>query len=372
MTEIKQTIYELGNAWEEFKSCNDQILDDLVKTHKSDALNEYKLQRIHTELDKYKNKIDSLQTISTKETERKDFIHYLRTGELSREQKSFNSGTPPEGFSLIKSAVQKTIIKQLLDTSPMRQLCSTQAISTDFLSITKQIDQFESLWLSRNIAAVETNTPTIERIVIYTHLHYAQPKAEQRLLEDAEVDLEAWILERVIDTFSSAENEAFINGDGVTMPRGILAYSSNDIKQLKTGIDAVVTTDSLLNLIYELKSKYAEKATFLMHRITAQQIRSLKDLQDRYIWQPSLQLGQPDTLFGTPVRMADHMPVPAIDKLSVALADFKSAYQIIDRTGITVIRDAFTEKPFVQFFVTKRVGGAVTNFNAIKLLKLSV
>ena len=376
MTEIKQKKYEIGSAWEEFKSCNDQRLDSLKKTNASDPLYEEKLQRINTELDKYKQEISdlkaSIKTQTTEDKEKKDFIQYLKTGKLSMEQKAFHTGSPiTEGFHLISPDKEREIRNLLLDRSPMRQLSSIQTSTnnTDTEVINLEQDGLEAKWLTRNTISTETTTSTFETKIIYSYTLYAEPKAEQKLLEDAEVDLEAWILERVIDAFSVLENESFINGDSGLEPRGILSYGIN-IDEFNSGINGQITADSLLNLYHELKSIYAANATFLMHRTAIQQVRLLKDTANRYIWEPGLET-KGDTLFGIPLRTAVDMPVPATNSLSVAIADFKSAYRIVDRMGIKIIRDAFTEKPFVKFFITKRVGGAVIRLDAIKLLKLA-
>ena len=367
--------YKIGNAWKEFKSCNDERLDSLKKTNTSDPLYEEKLQRINTELDKCKQEISDLKakikTQTTENTEKKDFINYIKTGKLNIEQKSFNTGQPDEGYMLIPGDLEKKIVSLLLDRSPMRQLSSIQTGNRDSKILNLEEDGLEAKWLGRNIEATETTTSTFVSQIIYSNTLYAEPKAEQRLLEDAEVDLEKWIIERVIDAFSVAENKAFIDGSGSTLPRGILTHSLSDISQFNSGINGQITADSLLNLYHELKSVYAANATFLMHRTTIQQVRLLKDTTNRYIWEPGLEI-KGDTLFGIPLRTAVDMPVPAINALSVAIGDFKSAYRIVDRTGIQIIRDEFTEKPYVKFFISKRVGGAVVNYDAIKLMKLAV
>jgi HK97 family phage major capsid protein len=206
------------------------------------------------------------------------------------------------------------------------------------------------------------------------HELYAQPKATQKLIDDAAIDIEAWLADKVSTIFAKKENTAFISGDGVGKPRGILTYSDGTswgtIEQVASGSSGAVTADKLLELYYSLKEDYAVNATFLMNRSTVEAVRQLKDNTNQYLWSPGLHLGAPDTLLGVPVYQAADMPVPAADSLSIACGDFKSAYQIVDRTGVRVLRDPFTDKPFVKFYSTKRVGGDVINFEAIKLMKL--
>jgi HK97 family phage major capsid protein len=141
---------------------------------------------------------------------------------------------------------------------------------------------------------------------------------------------------------------------------------------VNSGSSGAVTADAIINLFYSLKDAYTKRASFFMNRTTVQAVRLLKQTStNNYLWQPGLATGAPDTLMGVPVYMAADMPVAAANSLSIAVADFKAAYQIVDRKGITILRDPFTEKPFVKFYATKRVGGDVVNFEAIKLMKLA-
>lgn len=178
------------------------------------------------------------------------------------------------------------------------------------------------------------------------------------------------------DKFARLEATAFISGNGTTAPKGILTYTAGtsfgQVQQVNSGTDGAVTADGLINLYYALKDEYAKRATFLMHRTTAQAVRLLKEsTTNQYLWQPGLTAGTPDTLLGVPVVLAADMPIADEDALSVALGDFKRAYMIVDRVGIRTLRDPYTAKPFVKFYTTKRVGGKVVNTEALKLLKLA-
>jgi HK97 family phage major capsid protein len=182
---------------------------------------------------------------------------------------------------------------------------------------------------------------------------------------------------KIADIFSRRENTAFITGNGVGQPRGILTYAAGtnwgQIQQINSGTNGAVTADGIINLFYALKDEYSKRANFIMNRTVVQAVRLLKQATtNQYMWQPGLAAGAPDTLMGVPVFMATDMPVAANNALSIAVGDFQSAYQIVDRKGISILRDPFTEKPFVKFYATKRVGGDVVNFEAIKLMKLAV
>lgn len=195
-------------------------------------------------------------------------------------------------------------------------------------------------------------------------------------MDDSAIDIESWLANKIADIFGRTENTAFVNGSGVGQPRGLLTYAAGtnwgQIQQIGTGTSATVTSDSIINLFYSLKDTYTKNANFLMNRTVVQAVRLLKQATtNQYMWQPGLALGVPDTLMGVPVHMAADMPIAGAGSISIAVGDFRSAYQIVDRQGISILRDPFTEKPFVKFYTTKRTGGDVVNFEAIKLLSLA-
>ena len=199
------------------------------------------------------------------------------------------------------------------------------------------------------------------------HELYAQPKATQKLIDDAAIDINSWLVERLVDSFIKAENEAFIIGDGDKKPFGILTNA--DVKKVDTG--AVVTAEILLELINELDEEYIANASFLMNRSTLASIQSLKDETGRFIWQQSLSEPLKQTIFGIPVFCSSYMPNVGENNLAIAIGDFKTAYKIVDRANIGVMRDPYTEKPFVKFYAVKRVGGDVVMPSALKFAKFS-
>ena len=294
-------------------------------------------------------------TTKHEELYEKAFEDYLRTGNedgLAELSKKVFDAVADNGH-LISSHISDMIIKTVFETSPMRQIANTVVISGDALEIHSAG------------SAIQT---------IPVHELYAQPKATQKLIDDAAIDIEAWLADKISQIFSKKENAAFISGDGVGKPRGILTYASGtswgQIEQLISGMDGKIVADKLIEFSYSLKAGYAVNASFLMNREAVDIVKKIK-YNDAYLWNPGLALGAPDTLMGIPVHQSADMPVPATGSLSIALGDFKAAYQIVDRAEIRVLRDPFTDKPFVKFYTTKRVGGDVVNFDAIKLLKLS-
>lgn len=214
------------------------------------------------------------------------------------------------------------------------------------------------------------------------------PLATQKVLEDANMDLEAWLAGKVSDLFARKENTAFVSGTGGTQPRGLLDYdlaatadgtrSWGTFEYVASGSSGAFNTSSTLNgteklisLIYALKSGYRGNANFLMSRSTVSTVRALKDANNQYIWQPSVQAGQPATLMGFGVVEAEDMPVIAANSYSIAFGDFNQAYTIVDRVGISVLRDPYTTKGYVGFYTRKRTGGGAVNFEAAKFLKFA-
>lgn len=394
--EITDRVSSLGHAWEQFKQVNDSRLREIERKGHSDPLYDEHLNNINMAMDQYKSRLDQIETAynrpsmgaeheefksSEKHSEYgKAFRNYLRKGMDSGlealQTKALSVGSDPDGGYLVTPTMSAKIVQAIFETSPMRQLCAIETISTDALDLIDDHTALTAGWTAEStVISSDTATPTIAKRNIPTHELYAQPKATQKLVDDAAIDVEGWLAGKIADIFGRTQNTAFVSGNGVGQPRGILTYASGtswgQIQQVNSGSSGQVTGDSLINLLYSLKDAYMRRATFLMNRTTIQQVRLLKSTTNQYLWQPSLVAGSPDTLLGAPVLMASDMPVAASASLSVAVGDFQSAYQIVDRQGISILRDPFTEKPFIKFYATARVGGDVVNYDAIKLLKLS-
>lgn len=398
ITEVTDRVHALGNAWEQFKQVNNQRLKEIERKGSADPLHMEQLNKINAALDNYKHRMDVLETaqarpgfdLSTKghapvdgrvSEYKKAFCNYLRKGmEAGLEElhtKALSVGSDPDGGYLVTPTMSQSIIKRVQENSPMRLLAGVENISSDSLEILEDRDEAAAGWTTETGAVTDTNTPQVSKRSIMVHELYAQPKATQKLVDDAAIDIENWIGEKVAAIFARKESAAFINGSGNGQPRGILTYDEGtawgEIEQVLSGVDGAVTADSLIELYYSLKEEHSSRATFLMNRSVLQSVRLLKDGNtDQYLWQPGLAAGAPDTLLGVPVMQSNDMPAAATDSLSIALADFASAYLIVDRIGIRTLRDPYTDKPFVKFYTTKRVGGDVVNFEAIKLMKLGV
>ncbi len=393
--EVTEGMYALGNAWEQFKQVNETRLSEIERKGHADTLHDGQLHRINEALDQHKSRLDRMETVAARpgremkslgyngpdQSEYKSaFNSYLRkgmdTGLAQIQSKSLSDSVDANGGYLVPNDLSNLIIEIVNESSPMRALATVETISSDSLDLIEDVNDFGAAWGDETtVRSAETTEPALGRDTIVTFELYAQPQATQKLIDDSSIDIEQWIARKVADKIARLEATAFISGDGVTQPQGILSYTAGtswgQIQQIGSGTSATVTSDSLVQLYYSLKDDYARNASFLMHRTTVQAVRLLKDTTNQYIWQPGLAAGAPNTLLGVPVALAADMPTPAASSLSVAVADFKRAYLIVDRIGIRTLRDPFTAKPFVKFYTTKRVGGKVVNTDAIKLLKLA-
>lgn len=391
---IANTVEEMKSAWQEFMSVNNKRLNELEKKGIADPLTDEQLRKINHTLDECKSRVENMEiaiarpslgdyqgyNVASDNEYKSAFIGYLRTGGdkalQTMQKKSLSVSSETDGGYLVTPTLSKSLIQVLGEKSPIRQLASSETISTDSLDVIEDYHQAEASWANETSPREDTETPKLGKKRIVVHELYAQPKATQKLIDDANINIEKWLVDKLIDIFSTKENQSFIYGNGEGKPRGILSYNHGKdwgtIEQINSGANAEVTIESLFQLFFALKDQYASKATFLMHRSLLQSIRTLKDpLTKQYLWSPGLVLGTPSTLLGLPVFEANDMPIASKGSLSVVLADFRKAYKIVDRTGIRVLRDPFTEKPFVKFYTTKRVGGDVVNYEAIKILNLT-
>jgi HK97 family phage major capsid protein len=241
----------------------------------------------------------------------------------------------------------------------------------------------ESGWVAETAARPETDSPTLAELSFPTMELYAMPAATSALLDDSAVNIDEWIAEEVRDAFAQQEGTAFVTGNGTAKPKGFLAYTNVDnaswswgnIGFLKTGVDGAFASsnpgDKLIDLVYAVKAGYRANGTFVFNRATQAVIRKMKDGEGNYLWQPAAKAGDPSLLMGFPVVESEDMPTIATDSYSVAFGDFRRGYLIVDRVGIRVLRDPYSSKPYVLFYTTKRVGGGVQDFDAIKLLKFA-
>ena len=316
----------------------------------------------------------------------KAFAAYLRSGDddglrgLELEGKALGTSIAADGGYLVDPQTADTIKGTLSSTASIRAIANV--VNVDATSYDVLVDHTEmgAGWATEAGGVSETATPQIDRITIPLHELSALPKASQRLLDDSAFDIEGWLAGRIADKFARSEAAAFINGDGVDKPRGVLTYPvvDNDvwawgnIGYVVTGeAGAISGGDAIVDLVYALGAEYRANGTFVMNSKTAGTIRKMKDNDGRFLWSDGLAAGEPARLMGYPVLIAEDMPDIASDATAIAFGDFGAGYTVAERPDLRVLRDPFSAKPHVLFYATKRVGGAVSDFGAIKLLKFA-
>lgn len=321
---------------------------------------------------------------------KKAFNAYLRNGDddalrgLTLEGKAMSTAVAADGGYLVDPQTAETIKSMLVSTSSVRAIANV--VNVDAVSFDVLIDRSEvgSGWQTETGSVTEAATPTIERISIRLHELSAMPKASQRLLDDSAFDVDGWLAGKIATRFIRAEAAAFVSGDGVDKPKGFLlpakitnaSWTWGSLGYVPSGaaadFPATNAVDCIVNLIYALGADYRANATFVMNSKTAGAVRKMKDADGRFMWSDGLAAELPARLMGYPVLIAEDMPDIAANAYAIAFGDFKSGYTIAERPDLRVLRDPFSAKPNVLFYATKRVGGDVVDFAAIKLLKFAL
>jgi len=391
---------DFASTFAAFKSANDQRLAEIETTMhgkgQADPLTEAKVARIDAALDAQSKSIANLAhslsggfggTISpTSDPETKSaWSSYIRAGETSGlEGKSIGS-TDVEGTFIAPIETEARIDTALTSTSAFRRIASVRKIGAGLFRKPVAASGASAGWAGETDTRIETQAPNLTLLDFPTGELYAMPAATQALLDDTVADVDAWLAEEVRDVFAAQESAAFISGDGIKKPRGFLDYAQYDqaagasaygqIGTIGTGtdgdFDGDAPLDAIMDLIYAPQSRYRPNANFVMNRRTLSRIRKFKDADGNYVWQPAVAAGDPSTLLGYSVVEMEDMPDMASGSTPIAFGDFRRGYLVVDRQGVQVLRDPYSAKPFVLFYTTKRVGGGVQDFEAIKLLKLA-
>ena len=319
----------------------------------------------------------------------KAFEAYVRTGDddglrgLELQGKALNTAVAGDGGYLVDPVTAQNIASVLASTASIRAIANVVNVEATSYDVLVDHGDVGTGWATETGPVTETSTPTIERIAIQLHELSALPKASQRLLDDSAFDIEAWLAGRIADKFARAEADAFINGDGTDKPTGFLTHPNvaNDswawgsLGYIATGtagdFDATNPADAIVDLVYALDAEYRSGATFVMNSKVAGNVRKMKDLDGRFLWSDGLAAGEPARLMGYPVLIAEDMPDIAADTTPIAFGNFAAGYTVAERPDTRILRDPFSAKPHVLFYATKRVGGDVSDFSAITLLKLS-
>jgi HK97 family phage major capsid protein len=295
-----------------------------------------------------------------------------------------SEGSNTDGGYLVPVEIEQAIGQRLATISPIRSVAAVRTISSNVYKKPFMTTGPAVGWVGETDARPQTSSPVLDELSFPAMELYAMPAATAVLLEDSAVNLDQWIAQEVEQVFATQEGTAFVSGDGSNKPKGFLSYTTvadaswswGNIGYIASGAAGAFPSsnpsDVLIDFIYAVKAPYRQNANFVMNRKTQATVRKFKDSTGNYIWQPPAVAGGRASLMGFPVIESEDMPDIAANALSIAFGDFGSGYLVVDRAGVSVLRDPYTAKPYVLFYTTKRVGGGVQNFEAIKLMKFAV
>ncbi|MCW5721948.1 MAG: phage major capsid protein [Devosia sp.] len=387
-SDIAALFAEFSTAFEEFKRTNDPRLGEIEKRGTADGLFEGKLDKLNAVLDGHKAAIDrasaerSRPAIEGKGAVRNGeykeaFSAYVKRGE----EKALQIGVNADGGYVVPADVETEITRLMTHISPIRAIAGVRQVSSTVYKRPITVTGPQTGWVGEAANRPTTTSQTLAELSYPTTELYAMPAATTAFLDDAAVDVGQWIADEVNAAFAAQETTAFVTGNGVNKPTGFLAaptvaetsWSWGNLGYIATGTSGALpashASDVLIDLVYALKAGYRQNASWVMNRKTQGAIRKLKDSDGNYLWQPSATADGRASFMGFPLVEAEDMPNIGANSLSVAFGDFRRGYLIVDRQGVNVLRDPYSSKPYVLFYTTKRVGGGVADYDAIKLLK---
>ena len=400
--ELKRLIEDTGRAFDEFKASNDARLKEIEAKGHADPLLAEQVDKINAELSNLSALKDQVNAIEAqagrpgfggaadgdkaKAEHKKAFNSFFRQGNVEglRElevQAALTTQSDPDGGYLAPAEVDTEVTRVLGTMSAMRRIARVRPVGSATYKKIVNVGGTSSGWVGEEQSRSETDGPSLKALEFPTKELYAEPHATQSMLDDGMFDIESWLSDEVSLEFAEQEGGAFVTGSGVNSPRGILSYDTVANASYAWGSLGYIASggagsfadgsDRLINLVHSLKAGYRNNAAFMMNDLTLGEIRKFKNSNGDYIWKPGLLEDAYDTLLGKRVEIDDNMPDIAANSLSIAFGDFMRGYVITDRLGVRVLRDPFTSKPYVKFYTTKRVGGGVENYEAIKLMKMA-
>ena len=389
-SDIAALFAEFSTAFEEFKRTNDQRLGEIEKRGSADGLLEGKLDRLNAVLDGQKAAMDRALVERARplldgraaqaDGEYKEaFASYVKRGE----EKALSIGVNADGGYVVPPETETEITRLMTAVSPIRAISGVRQVSGAVYKRPISVTGPATGWVGETAARPTTNSQTLAELSYPTTELYAMPAATSAFLDDAAVDVGQWIADEVNAAFAAQETTAFVTGNGVNKPTGFLAattvaeasWSWGNLGYVATGaagaLPASNASDVLIDLVYALKAGYRQNASWVMNRKVQGALRKLKDADGNYLWQPAATADGKARFMGFELVEAEDMPNIAANSLSVAFGDFRRGYLIVDRQGVSVLRDPFSSKPYVLFYTTKRVGGGIADYDAIKLLKFA-
>lgn len=392
--EIKSLVEAQGTAFEQFKSKVDAQL-----AGKADAVVDAEIKKLNDALDDYGAKLKAIETKAARPAAGADadaaveefksrVRNWASTGNPNgsgAEIKALSIGTNADGGFAVPKVIDLAVEKLARDVSPIRAISNVVAISTNDYNKLVNINGTNSGWVAETAARTETSTPQLSNIQIPPGELYVNAMATQPSLDDPLFDMEAWLIENIYEEFFRAEGQAFVAGNGTNRPTGFIATGTpvatadsgrafGQLQYIASGGAAALPTsaDTYLDIVHALKAAYRQNAAWVTNKAVLGAIRKLKDTTNQYLWQPSVQAGTPAQFMGYPVVEAEDMPAVAANVFPLAFGDFRRGYLITDRKDVMMLRDPYSNKPYIAFYATKRVGGKVVNSEAIKLLKIAV
>lgn len=415
LPEVKSAVDKLGTVITEFRQKNDDRLKQLEKKGE-DAVTKDEVEKLNKGIDdakaELKKRLDELEAKSNRlqlstgdaaleakaaaafgdlvskgdyspeelKQYRADLAGYIRRGEFKAA--TMQVASDPSGGYWVTPDASGRMLKKIYESTPMRQLATVVSIGTDALEGPIDNGEFDAAWVGEMGQRNQTDASQLGKWSIPVNELYAFPKVTQKLLEDARIDVEAWIADKAASKFSRKENAAFLTGDGIQKPKGLLTYDTSADADDKRGwgtfqhilsgaANGIGNADKLIDLIFELKAGYRQAAQFLAARRTLGNIRKLKDGQGNYLVDLRLRDGAlVESIFGFPVNDGEDMPSVAGGNIPLAFGDFAETYTIVDRLGVSAVRDNITQPGFVKFLMRKRLGGGAINFESCKFLKI--
>lgn len=392
--DVEQVAQELQAKFDDFKLKNDKRID-AIESEKGRLSGEVDtLNSKLTELDSLKSALEEeLAAVkrpgggseSKAATEHKTaFMQFVRKGHedglRELEQKALQTGVDADGGYAVPEELDRTLLDLLKNDVVMRQEANVISVGTSDYKKLVNLHGAASGWVGETEARPATATPQLAQIVPLMGEIYGNPQATQTMLDDAFFNVEAWIKSELALEFAEKEEVAFTTGNGTLKPKGFLAYPSaltddktrafGTLQHILSGAAAGITSDAIIKLVYTLRKVHRNGARFMMNNNSLFQVRILKDVEGNYLWRPGLELGQPSTLVGYGIAENEQMPDVAADAKAIAFGNFKRGYTIVDRIGTRVLRDPYTNKPYVGFYTTKRTGGMLADSQAIKLMQI--
>ncbi|MDM2774981.1 phage major capsid protein [Citrobacter sp. Cpo126] len=393
--DVEQVAQELQAKFDDFRAKNDKRIDAL-ESEKGKLAGEVDTLNVKlTELENLKSDLET-ELVSLKRpggpqqhskaaTEHKTaFMQFMRKGDddglRELERKALQVGTDEDGGYAIPEELDRNILTLLKDEVVMRQ--ESTVITVGGSEYKKLVSEggTASGWVGETDARPATDASKLKMIEPFMGEIYGNPQATQKMLDDVFFNAEDWINSELATEFAEKEEIAFTTGDGTKKPKGFLAYASSldddkarafgTLQHILSGSAAAVTADAIIKLVYTLRKSHRSGARFMMNNNTLFAIRILKDSEGNYLWRPGLEVNQPSTLVGYGIAENEQMPDIAADAKAIAFGNFKRGYTIVDRIGTRILRDPYTNKPYVGFYTTKRTGGMLTDSQSIKLMQI--